>query len=371
MWAILIGWLVFSPPVIPYHTANTKTTTTESAPISQRTAIGCIRYSLSRRCTAATVVAFSQRVGRAQVHRLLKHYRGKYQSYTMIPLMENKMKWDRSKKKKFPDIEIEMSNTHYNGHDEKIMKEETPIQMIPLWSKQNADLASPNLGVKEHSFIIQSGDSGIESVQASPAQRMNKPCSSSTIEMYDIPGPSTSRRFSSVYLHPDRARFNYPSPVASSSRDHNGMEVIDFSIMDGGGNLSAASSDASSLSVPGSGGPGGHRYSVPWGRRRSSTWTGRYSDATEPEFADLQRMATRGSVGMHSLSDSLHKLTFTQSLAFPGAGAQAGQQAATGTTAGRHKRQQPGRLRSVFQVRSRGRRVPAQPHGVLRGEQVR
>lgn len=87
--------------------------------------------------------------------------------------------------------------------------------------------------------------------------------------------------------------------------------------MDGSGNLSAASSDASSLSVPGSGGPGGHRYSVPWGRRRSSTWTGRYSDATEPEFADLQRMTTRGSVGMHSLSDSLHKLTFTQSLAFP------------------------------------------------------
>lgn len=28
-------------------------------------------------------------------------------------------------------------------------------------------------------------------------------------------------------------------------------------------------------------------------------------------------MNTRGSVGMHSLSDSLHKLTFTQSLAFP------------------------------------------------------
>lgn len=76
------------------------------------------------------------------------------------------MKWDRSKKKKFPDIEIEMSNTHFNDNDEKITKEETPIQMIQLWSnKQNADLASPNLGVKEHSFIIQSGDSGIESVQ--------------------------------------------------------------------------------------------------------------------------------------------------------------------------------------------------------------
>jgi len=58
-------------------------------------------------------------------------------------------------------------------------------------------------------------------------------------------------------------------------------------------------------------------------------------------------------------------------LGVSGAGAQAGQQAASGTATGRHKRQQPGRLRSVFQVRRRGRRVPAQPHGVLRGEQVR
>ncbi|XP_022173233.1 uncharacterized protein LOC111035775 isoform X1 [Myzus persicae] len=288
----------------------------DSAPIPQRTTVGCIRNSLSRRYTAAAVAAFSQRVGRAQVHRLLKHYRGKYQSYIMIPLMENKMKWDRSKKKKFPDIEIEMSNTHYNGNDEKITKDETSIQMIPLWStKQNID--TPNFGVKEQSLIMQSGDSGIESVQASPAQKANKPCSSSTIDMYDVPGPSTSRRFSSVYLHPDRARFNYPSPIASCSRDHNAIEVGDFGIVDGGGNLSAASSDASSLSVPGSGGPGGHRHSIPWGRRRSSTWTGRYSDAMDPEFTDLQRMTTRGSVGMHSLSDSLHKLTFTQSLAFP------------------------------------------------------
>jgi len=81
--------------------------------------------------------------------------------------MENKMKWDRSKKKKFPpDIEIEMSNTHYNGNDEKITRDETSIQMIPLWSnKQNIDIPSPNIGVKEQSFILQSGDSGIESVQ--------------------------------------------------------------------------------------------------------------------------------------------------------------------------------------------------------------
>lgn len=76
------------------------------------------------------------------------------------------MKWDRSKKKKFPDIEIEMSNTHYNGQDEKITRNETSIQMIPMWStKQNIDISSQNIGVKEHSFILQSGDSGIESVR--------------------------------------------------------------------------------------------------------------------------------------------------------------------------------------------------------------
>jgi len=56
----------------------------DSAPIPQLTAVGCIRNSLPRRYTATAVAAFSQRVGRAQVHRLLKHYRGKYQSYIMV-----------------------------------------------------------------------------------------------------------------------------------------------------------------------------------------------------------------------------------------------------------------------------------------------
>lgn len=51
-------------------------------------------------------------------------------------------------------------------------------------------------------------------------------------------------------------------------------------------------------------------------RRRSSA--GRYSllDALDLEYA-LMRAAARGSVGPYSLSESLHKLTFTQSLAFP------------------------------------------------------
>lgn len=61
------------------------------------------------------------------------------------------------------------------------------------------------------------------------------------------------------------------------------------------------------------------RHSDPWDRRRrSSTLTARYSllDALDLEYA-LLRAAARGSVGPYSLSESLHKLTFTQSLAFP------------------------------------------------------
>lgn len=39
-------------------------------------------------------------------------------------------------------------------------------------------------------------------------------------------------------------------------------------------------------------------------------------DALDLEYT-LLRAAARGSVGPYSLSESLHKLTFTQSLAFP------------------------------------------------------
>ncbi|XP_067613229.1 uncharacterized protein [Eurosta solidaginis] len=53
-------------------------------------------------------------------------------------------------------------------------------------------------------------------------------------------------------------------------------------------------------------------------RRRSSTMTARYSlfDALDLEYV-LLRAAARGSVGPYSLNESIHKLTFTQSLAFP------------------------------------------------------
>jgi len=46
--------------------------------------------------------------------------------------------------------------------------------------------------------------------------------------------------------------------------------------------------------------------------------TARYSlfDALDLEYV-LLRAAARGSVGPYSLSESIHKLTFTQSLAFP------------------------------------------------------
>lgn len=51
-------------------------------------------------------------------------------------------------------------------------------------------------------------------------------------------------------------------------------------------------------------------------RRRSTAARCSLFDALDLECA-LLRAATRGSVGPYSLSESLHKLTFTQSLAFP------------------------------------------------------
>ncbi|KAH8261615.1 hypothetical protein KR044_012296 [Drosophila immigrans] len=62
----------------------------------------------------------------------------------------------------------------------------------------------------------------------------------------------------------------------------------------------------------------GHHGQHDDGRRRSSTMTARYSlfDALDLEYV-LLRAAARGSVGPYSLSESIHKLTFTQSLAFP------------------------------------------------------
>lgn len=77
------------------------------------------------------------------------------------------MKWDRSKKKKFPSIEIEMSSTNHSVNNGKTVEGETSIPMFQVqWSsKQNIRSPSPSRAVKEHSFNLCSGDSGIESVQ--------------------------------------------------------------------------------------------------------------------------------------------------------------------------------------------------------------
>lgn len=69
------------------------------------------------------------------------------------------MKWNRSKKRKYPSIEIEMSSASYSGPDDYEMT-------IPMYqvcsSKNNGNLSSPNHGVTEQSFTFHGGDSGIE-----------------------------------------------------------------------------------------------------------------------------------------------------------------------------------------------------------------
>lgn len=63
---------------------------------------------------------------------------------------------------------------------------------------------------------------------------------------------------------------------------------------------------------------GSTRSTNDYDHRKSSIMTTRYSlfDALDLEYA-LLRAAARGSVGSYSLGESLHKLSFTQSLAFP------------------------------------------------------
>lgn len=105
----------------------------------------------------------------------------------------------------------------------------------------------------------------------------------------------------------------------------------------GNGNLCTASSSTTSsqTSIAATGTSHFKRLSDPWLHRQSTSSnndnektnenesqrrrsTGRYSllDALDLEYA-LLRAAARGSVGPYSFSGSIHKLTFTQSLAFP------------------------------------------------------
>jgi len=138
------------------------------------------------------------------------------------------------------------------------------------------------------------------------------------------PSPTAggTRRPSSALLHPDHARLlRAPnSPDQASVEDMNEFPVVVTSSLI----ASCSSSTTSSMtSVAAAVASMGSRTSDPWlqqdrDRRRSSTMTARYSllDALDLEYA-LLRAAARGSVGPYSLSESLHKLTFTQSLAFP------------------------------------------------------
>ncbi|CAB0005677.1 unnamed protein product [Nesidiocoris tenuis] len=139
-------------------------------------------------------------------------------------------------------------------------------------------------------------DSGIESVQASP-------CGASP-SCLPLTPPTQS-----ALLHPNHARIlRRPStPENSFSMDEPDL-----------GPASASSSTASSLTSVAAGAVCSLSRDT-WDRRRSSTMTARYSllDALDLEYA-LLRAAARGSVGPYSLSESIHKLTFTQSLAFPG-----------------------------------------------------
>ncbi|XP_011308025.1 uncharacterized protein [Fopius arisanus] len=153
-------------------------------------------------------------------------------------------------------------------------------------------------------------DSGIDSIQASPS-----PCGAACTST--SASPQQSRRPS--LLHPDHARLNLhhlhhnhhtvshdrlrspPSPDRTSIDEEPPPAPP-----------SPSSSTTSSLrSMPSSALASVHSTHD---RRRSS----RYSvfDALDLEYA-LLRAAARGSVGPYSLSESLHKLTFTQSLAFP------------------------------------------------------
>ncbi|XP_058795566.1 uncharacterized protein LOC131666721 isoform X2 [Phymastichus coffea] len=182
-----------------------------------------------------------------------------------------------------------------------------PASGLPLLQVWPSD--SPRGEADGETFVFPDvqeniNDSGIESIQASPSPGGangagggggggNSPTQGTT--------PQQSRR--SSFLHPDHARLHHHRIVVEkpSMPDYEEPQPP-----------SPSSSTTSSLrSVPSS---AMTSMSQSHERRRSS----RYSmfDALDLEYA-LLRAAARGSVGPYSLSESLHKLTFTQSLAFP------------------------------------------------------
>ncbi|XP_058980090.1 uncharacterized protein DDB_G0271670-like [Musca domestica] len=259
-----------------------------------------------------------------------------------------------------------------------------------------------NTGERRNSLYcdtLHAGDSGIDSVQASPSPNALPPPpgvtligmanpSADTISSCNVspattptqgsPNPSLRgnrmgarasisvgapnyRRKSSALLHPDHARLfalrmkhaaalerAQTSPDQTSIEDatefhDNGLatnlrlcsasssttsSLTSVAAVSLGGGVSSSAAAAALAAAAGAGAQ--QRVSDPWlqpqsdrerdsrhERRRSSTVT-RYSlfDALDLEYA-LLRAAARGSVGPYSLSESIHKLTFTQSLAFP------------------------------------------------------
>ncbi|XP_062563834.1 uncharacterized protein LOC134226828 [Armigeres subalbatus] len=214
---------------------------------------------------------------------------------------------------------------------------QTSLQHAVASCSSNSDLRRNSLFVDQ----LQAGDSGIDSVQASPSP-VAMPChplvvsnaiSPSASPTVGSPTPSMdrNRRPSTSLLHPDHARIlalrQLTSPDQTSLEDN-----TEFNGTTGNHLCTASSSTTSSLTSVAIATLGQHpqRSSDPWLRperdkdhldldhRRASTMSARLSlfDALDLEYA-LLRAAARGSVGPYSLSESLHKLTFTQSLAFP------------------------------------------------------
>ncbi|XP_046807673.1 serine-rich adhesin for platelets isoform X1 [Lucilia cuprina] len=271
-----------------------------------------------------------------------------------------------------------------------------------------------NTGDRRNSLFcdtLHAGDSGIDSVQASPSPNALPPPPGSALMSISGNGPTivdcgaisscnvspattptqgspnlslrghrmgarasisigapNYRRKSSALLHPDHARLfalrmkhtaalerAQTSPDQTSIEDatefhDNGLamnlrlcsasssttsSLTSVAAVSLGGGVTAhqsSSSAAAAAALAAAAGAGAQqRVSDPWlqpqsdrerdsrhERRRSSTMTARYSlfDALDLEYA-LLRAAARGSVGPYSLSESIHKLTFTQSLAFP------------------------------------------------------
>ncbi|KAH0954004.1 hypothetical protein HN011_006493 [Eciton burchellii] len=184
---------------------------------------------------------------------------------------------------------------------------------LPLLQVWPSDSPRTEINGQVQAFVFPDvqesvNDSGIESIQASPS-----PCGIACNS--PVTTPQQSRRAS--LLHPDHARLQLPylhhnhHNVGSKSPPSPDRTSVDEDQEDRP--PSPSSSTTSSLrSMPSSAIVSMQSMQD---RRRSSS---RYSmfDALDLEYA-LLRAAARGSVGPYSLSESLHKLTFTQSLAFP------------------------------------------------------